>query len=423
MSGIIVAPGFAIWLRRVVIALVFTLSLTTPLTVTAQSSATPEPPTDARPEDWTNTDSVQLSSEASPVVAPGDSTDITLTYFVTTPRQRTVVHAALTDDTGNIVEGWTLDTTTVQDEYAAQPGTSFSMDFTVTAPEFVNVSHAVFLQLWSEVGTESGAETGIVVHNITKITVETTPASPTIVCDPAGIGAITCTVDPDRADVVSGSLSIVGAESWTVAANGTAIPPDVPVDLRLILPDGALTGSFTMVSDVTDACADVTLQHTARIAAHYEYANAPAAASETTILVELPTKVPVAPTVSLGSPDFGVLKRDGTSWGTTTAVMPITISRDGCGDLGAYDVQMNVTGLEEGLTPLVTTAMTSGEGISVVAESGIPAAGQPVTVATVSRDFTGTGQVDVVFSLTPDNSMPPGTYTMTIEVSTNSASP
>lgn len=381
--------------------------------------------TDDEPAIAVSADSVQLDGEPIQSIGAGDSIAISLIYNVTTPRASTTVHAALVDDAGDVVDGWTLETDATEDTSALEPDTSFTTSFMVTAPEFVEIPHAVSFQLWSDVWTDAGFETGIEVQNVATITAEATPAHPAISCEAEGEGTYTytCTVAPDRADVTGGSLTISGSEGWTFTANGVEIPQFAAIDLASVMWDGALSGSFTLVPDFIAGCADPAVQDKATVAVDYVYANAPAAYTETSITLEIPPVEPVAPGVSIAPPDFGELKRDGAAWGTTTGIAPITITREGCGDLGAYDVQVNVTGLDSGITPFVTTTTASGDGISAVTDGGLPDAEHAVIVAAVASDFSGTGYVEVVFSLTPDSSVPPGTYTMTIEVSTSSSSP
>ena len=213
-------------------------------------------------------------------------------------------------------------------------------------------------------------------------------------------------------------LTIDGAPGWSFSANGVELP-DTGLGLASLSVDGTLPSSVSILAISPGACAipAATGQTSARISIDYTYTNVPDARAESTVTLASPASEAVAPSVEIAPLDFGTLTWDGASWGTAQASTTATISRDGCGDQGTFDVQIQVFSGTPGLRPTLTDISSSNADISAVEVSGDPNSG-PVTIARVPGGFSGTAQVQLDFVLTPDDDAPVGEQTMTIEVTT-----
>jgi hypothetical protein len=131
-------------------------------------------------------------------------------------------------------------------------------------------------------------------------------------------------------------------------------------------------------------------------------------------------KAPITATApTVGIEPFNFIERtwDGYTWGTTTGLATLTINRANGGDLGSYDIQVQVKGSSvPGLNPTVSSSTTDSANVSATTITGNPNIA-PVKVARVAPGFNGTGRVDVTFSLSPTNDVPEGLHNVTIEVS------
>ena len=362
-----------------------------------------------------NTDSVQLIGEANQSIASGESVTVAMTYNVTTPRQGTTVRAALVDEAGNTPEGWTLDASEVVDVTALTPGSAFTAAFTITAPEFVEVAHSVSLRIWSETNTDTGNEDGISAQDIANVAVAAAPAEPTIFCEPEDGDAFICTVDPDRKDAISGTLTVMSESGWSFTANGVPVPETGVLDLGSIMADGALEGSVTVIPNFGAGCADGSQDYIATVAVDYTYTSAANARAETSVGFAIPAPEPVAPSVSIAPLDFGTLTWNGESWGTAEASTTLTISRDGCGDLGAYDIQIQMHGDTPGFNPVFIGGASANPDIEIL-ETKSDLNAVPATVARATSSFTGTAEITLEFQLTPGSDVMVGPHQKEISV-------
>ena len=369
-----------------------------------------------------NTDTIIQDGPAELALLPGETVSANFNYSVTTARYSTVLYASLVDENGNVAEGWTIvaegaTTASWTDNSAVTRGSSFSFTYEIASPENVRVPHDVHLVIRSEVATVTDVTSAVEDEIVALLSVAATPAKPSVSCDSSDAG-FTCTLNADREDVESGVLTITGAPGWTFAANGVDVP-ETGVDLDSLSADGTLPGSVYILAVAPDVCTypAVTGQPSAKVSIDYTYTNVPDARAESTVTLASPTSEAVAPSVEIAPLDFGTLTWDGTSWGTAQASTTATISRDGCGDQGTFDVQIQVFSGTPGLRPTLTDASSSNAYITTVEVSGDPNSG-PVTIARVPGGFSGTAQVQLDFVLTPDDDAPVGEQTMTIEVTT-----
>jgi hypothetical protein len=97
----------------------------------------------------------------------------------------------------------------------------------------------------------------------------------------------------------------------------------------------------------------------------------------------------------------------------------VAIQRDQPGDFRNFAVQIQLidTPHPGDLEPFLTSSASTSGNVSTSSIAQDPIL-SPVTVATVAPGFSGTGQVDLAFGLTPSNDVPAGEYTMTIKVTT-----
>lgn len=141
---------------------------------------------------------------------------------------------------------------------------------------------------------------------------------------------------------------------------------------------------------------------------------------KTTLSAICPTDtIAVPPTVSVEPFSFESLTWNGKEWGTTQGTANIEIHRDVPGERGVYDVQVQVTKTVYGLAPRVSSSSVvseNREGLSARMTRSDSDDDVPVTVAQVGPSFTGDGQVDVEYTLTPENDVPAGEHSMTIRV-------
>ncbi len=122
---------------------------------------------------------------------------------------------------------------------------------------------------------------------------------------------------------------------------------------------------------------------------------------------------------------FDPMTWDGDKWATangtdtTTGTGAITVSREGCGNMGSSQVQVRVIDRTHvGLNPMVKTASVSPNavGLMAVGGGGNPNGENTVGVANVATDFNGTEVINVDYTLTPENDVPADEHTMTIRV-------
>jgi hypothetical protein len=411
----------------------------------------------------TETDAAQTESE--PVVIPdntdtlwiadgvseyslqqGESVTIPVTYSVTTPRTSTTIAAELV----NATEGWSISAAGFADGNASatvgnwletatlEPGASFTMSLTITAPATVDADHSVGLRVWSTAAGVNGKETGVAWT-------DTLLASVTVVSKAAVELAVAAAGDPSI-ECVPLSTMIVEAGVVVIEANGTADYSCTVVDgpVKLALGPGGITqGWWFSIDNSTfgDTVASSSAQVNGELSVSMKLAD-PAVnpgpgslelaitrrgVGNTTILdtATLLAKVPQAattPSVSIDDFAFSPLTWNGTSWGTTSGSTKVAIQRDQAGDFGDFAIQIQLihTPYPGALEPFLTSSASTSGGISTntIVQNPILS---PVTVATVTPDFSGTGQVDLSFGLTPSDRVPPSEHTMTIRVTTVNA--
>lgn len=368
-----------------------------------------------------NTDWLQVAGESSLSIPSGGSAEISLAYTVTTPRVSTTLHVELLDEAGNPAPGWTLSPgSTVTDTSALEPGMTFSTSVTVLAPAFVEVSHVVSLVVWSDATIPDGSEAGVTRQVVASVAVAATPAEPTLECESGGEGQFTCRTDPDRPDVIEGSLLISGPPGWTFRANDAPVPESGLIDLAAVMESATLSEPISILATYEARCADFSQSHMATIRAHYHYQNVDAVVVEAIVPVQPPPQEPVTPSVSMQALDFGVLRWDGSSWGSSEADSTVVVSREGCGDLGAFDVYLEVVEAAPGLEPVLISARTSGTGI-VPGTSASSLSNGPVPIAHATSDFTGVGEIVLGFYLEPGLDAQVGTHQIEIRVTTTRA--
>lgn len=230
------------------------------------------------------------------------------------------------------------------------------------------------------------------------------------------------------------------ALSVTVSSVNVAVPSGMSLTLGEIAPDATGSISLTGVtlaagesrqlsfSVARTAC--ITEAAEIAVATTITWTGGPAngtqgpTSSISTTFAHLPQPV----SLSMAGFAFAPLTWTGEAWGTTTGTGTITVSREGCGNIGSATIQVRVSDrTNAGLRPQIQSVSVP-EGSSIVAFSGPfadPNTDDPnaaVSIASVPTDFGSGAQasspVDVTFALTPDNDVPAGEHTMTIEVTT-----
>jgi hypothetical protein len=394
-----------------------------------------------------NTDTLWLADGVSEYsLQEGESVTIPVIYSVTTPRTFTTIAAELV----NAPEGWTISAAGLVDGNGAlslgkwvetttlEPGASFTLPITITAPATVDVDHSVGLRVWSTAAGVNGEETGVAWT-------DTLLASVTVVSKDAVELAVAATGDPSI-ECVPLSTMIVEAGVVVIEANGTADYSCIVVDgpVKFALGPGGITQGWWFSID-NSTFGDTVASSSARVDGTYavsmkladpavnpgpgslELAIVSPGSGNTTILdtATLLAKVPQAattPSVSIDDFAFSPLTWNGTSWGTTSGSTKVAIQRDQAGDFGAFAIQIQLvhTPYPGALEPFLTSSASTSGGISTntIVQNPILS---PVTVATVTPDFSGTGQVDLSFGLTPSDRVPPSEHTMTIRVTTVNA--
>ncbi|HWV23590.1 MAG TPA: hypothetical protein VNZ58_05330 [Thermomicrobiales bacterium] len=435
---------------------------TDPPTPTEEASPTEVPtPTETV---WVNADSLAVITPASGTpMTPGGQQQIAIRYQVTTPRIATTIYAELAGD----VTGWTLSSpalgnaggtatsATWVEQTTLDPGSSFDLPIVISAPADVTAIQTVELHLWSTASTTMGNEPGVASPGIANADFSVAPPEPqatdapavpsdnpenpasepdaatpeamvpevnppTIACQ-SGETANTfaCAIDPGRSNATAASLILARPEGWDFAVNGMAPDASGNIDLATAGIDISAPTNVTLTATPPAGCSDQASEPGLKVTLTYTYGDETASAG-TDLALTAPAPEDVAPTVSMAAVDFGTIVWDGTSWGTAAANGTITIARDGCGELGAYAIQLEVLGSEPGLQPAIAAITTTGDGIESGTASGNPNEG-PVTVAQVTSGFHGTGQADISLTLTPEGEIPTGPHAMQIRISTTRA--
>jgi hypothetical protein len=391
-----------------------------------------------------NTDTLWLADGVSEYsLQEGESVTIPVIYSVTTPRTFTTIAAELV----NAPEGWTISAAGLVDGNGAlslgkwvetttlEPGASFTLPITITAPATVEADHRVGLRIWSTAAGVNGEETGVAWS-------DTLLASVTVVGKDAVELAAAAAGDPSIQCVPLSTMK-VEAGVVVIEANRTADYSCTVVDgpVKLALGPGGITQGWwfsinnsTFGDTVASSSAQVDREllvsikladpETNPVPGSLELAIVSLGAGNTIILdtATLLAKVPqaaVAPSVSIDAFAFDPLTWNGTTWGTTSGSTKVAIQRDQPGDFRNFAVQIQLidTPHPGDLEPFLTSSASTSGNVSTSSIAQDPIL-SPVTVATVAPGFSGTGQVDLAFGLTPSNDVPAGEYTMTIKVTT-----
>lgn len=140
----------------------------------------------------------------------------------------------------------------------------------------------------------------------------------------------------------------------------------------------------------------------------------------TVTITEQPFSSPVAPNVvepelTVQPLDFGVLTWKGELWGSAQATTTVTITHQSETGPGAYDIQLELTGDIPGFRPTLMGVSSPDEDITLLVTSGDPNDG-PLAVARIPAGFTGTAELVLTFTVTPNADVSVGSHHLEMKV-------